>query len=325
MFGWLRSAERRAAAATAPAAAAHNSAVESNRMLERIEWTVVRRLDGVLQGDYRTLFRGMGLDLADLREYQSHDDVRHIDWNVTARTQIAHVREFHEPREVTAWFIIDLSASLDFGSAGVAKRTLAVELVATLARLFVRHGNRVGALIHGPSGDEVVMPKGGRQQVVHILDRAQRCALPSKHAPAETTRLSSLLAHAQGVIKRRSVVFVVSDFLSADPWGRALDPLARRHEVLAFRIADPLEFALPNLGAVVMQDSETGQQLFVDTGDARFRKRFAAAAAKRADALREQLARAGVDGIEFMTDEPLDTALMRYVHARKRRSIAGHA
>jgi uncharacterized protein (DUF58 family) len=325
MFGWLRSADRRRSPAAAESSrGAEGGLVESNRMLERLEWTVVRRLDGVLQGDYRTLFRGMGLDLADLREYQSHDDVRHIDWNVTARTQIAHVREFHEPREVTAWFIIDLSASLDFGSAGVAKRALAVQLVATLARLFVRHGNRVGAIIHGPSGDEVVMPKGGRQQVVHVLDRSRRCAEPSD-APAETTRLSSLLQRASGLIKRRSVLFVVSDFLSADPWGRALDPLARRHEVVAFRIADPAEASLPNLGAVVMQDSETGQQLFVDTGDKAFRKRFAEAAARRADALREQLARAGVDGVEFMTDEPLDVALMRYVMMRRQRSKLGHA
>ncbi len=314
MSAWRRNAERRGA-----------SSAESQRALERLEWTVVRRLDGLLQGDYRTLFRGIGLDLADLREYQSHDDVRHIDWNVTARTQVAHVRQFNEPREVTAWFVLDLSASLDFGSAGIAKRELAIDIVAVLARLLVRQGNRVGAVIHGPSDDDVVLPKGGRLQVVQILERARRAALPNARAPAETTRLSQLLEHAHALVRRRAVLFVVSDFLSADRWGRALDPLARRHETLALRIVDPLESSLPNLGAIVMQDSETGEQLFVDTSDPGFRRRFEAAAAKRTDALREQLALAGVDGIEFATDEPLDVALMRYVRERRQRRSTRHA
>src|SRR5207244_3918279 len=131
-------------------------------VLRRLEWTVLRRLDGLLHGDYRTLFRGFGLDLADLREYQYGDDVRHIDWNVTARLQTPYVREYHEDREITAWFLLDLSRSVDFGSREVKKRELSADFVALLARLLTRHGNRVGAILYGLEVDNVIAPRSGR-------------------------------------------------------------------------------------------------------------------------------------------------------------------
>src|SRR3989449_5276288 len=126
------------------------------QILRRLEWTVIRRLDGLLQGDYRTLFRGAGLDLADLREYQHHDDVRHIDWNVTARLQSPYVRQFTEDRELNAWFLLDLSGSVDFGSRERTKRAVSAEFVAVLARILTRHGNRVGALLFGTQVDAVL-------------------------------------------------------------------------------------------------------------------------------------------------------------------------
>src|SRR5438132_6643035 len=133
------------------------------QILRRLEWTVIRRLDGMLHGDYRTLFRGFGLDLADLREYQLHDDVRHIDWNVTARLQTPYVREYYEDREVTAWFLLDLSSSVDFGSQNVRKRAVSTDFVTVLARLLTRHGNRVGAMFYGSSVDAVVPAGAGRR------------------------------------------------------------------------------------------------------------------------------------------------------------------
>ena len=139
-------------------------------LLKRLEWTVLRRLDGLLQGDHRTLMRGAGLDLADLREYQHHDDVRHIDWNVTARLQTPYVREYHEDREVTAWFLLDLSPSVDFGSE-VKKRSLSTEFIALLARLLTRQGNRVGALFYGDRVDTVIPARGGRRHVLQLLHR----------------------------------------------------------------------------------------------------------------------------------------------------------
>ena len=147
------------------------SARHPERLLRRLEWTVIRRLDGVLQGDYRTLFRGVGLDLADLREYQYHDDVRYIDWNVTARLQTPYVREYHEDREVTAWFLLDLTASMDVGAGAVPKRSVSAEFVTVLARLLTRHGNRVGALCYDGRVDTVIPARSGRRHVLHILHR----------------------------------------------------------------------------------------------------------------------------------------------------------
>lgn len=299
--------------------------VDAETLLRRMEWTVIRRLDGLLQGDYRTLLRGFGLDLADLREYQGHDDVRYIDWNVTARMGIPHVRQFHEDREVFAWFVLDLSGSVDFGSESVRKRELSSELVAVLGRILTRHGNRVGAILHsgrtGGGADLVIPARGGRRQVLHILDRMQRLhAEKDPSVPGQPTDLGELLGRAQHVIGRRSIVFVVSDFISTPGWNRPLTLLSRRHEVVAVRLYDPLENELPDLGLIIMQDAETGEQLFVDTRDGSFRRRFMQAAERREAELRDGLAGAGVDCLELATDDQLGEALLRFTSLRKRRS-----
>ncbi|MCU0813722.1 MAG: DUF58 domain-containing protein, partial [Burkholderiaceae bacterium] len=142
----------------------------AEQTLNRLDWTVIRRLDGALQGDYRSLFRGVGLDLADLREYQHHDDPRHIDWNVTARLQVPHVRQYNEDRDVTAWFLVDLSPSVGFGS-NVSKTDVAVQFTGVVARLLTRRGNRVGAMLYGHEVDTVVPAGSGRQQVLQIMHR----------------------------------------------------------------------------------------------------------------------------------------------------------
>ena len=256
----------------------HDSA---EALLKRLEWTVLRRLDGLLQGDHRTLMRGAGLDLADLREYQHHDDVRHIDWNVTARLQTPYVRQFTEDRELSAWFLVDLSASVDFGSDRFTKRTVAREFVAVLARLLTRHGNRVGALLYGNSVDTVLPARGGR---VHVLDLLQRMAARPAESAGGATDLRELLLAAQRTIKRRSTLFIVSDFVSAPGWERALGQLAQRHEVTAVRLFDPLEMDLPDIGLVTMKDAETGEQIVVDTHNRRFRERFAGRGREARDA-----------------------------------------
>ncbi|HKC45174.1 MAG TPA: DUF58 domain-containing protein [Burkholderiales bacterium] len=290
-------------------------------LLRRLEWTVIRRLDGLLHGDYRTLFRGFGLDLADLREYQYHDDVRYIDWNVTARLQTPYVREYNEDREVTAWFLLDLSPSVDFGSQEVKKRSVSTEFVTVLARLLTRHGNRVGALFYGSDVDTVIPARSGRRHVLHILHRLLNRPPPARSA---ATNLKDLLQTAFQVMRRRSVVFVVSDFISAPGWGAPLAHLAQRHEIVAVRVYDPLERELPDLGLLVIQDSETGEQLFVDTHDRGFRKRFAAAAERREQEVRAAFREAGVDALELATSDDLVDAILRFADLRKRRSqLAG--
>jgi uncharacterized protein (DUF58 family) len=291
------------------------------RLLKKLEWTVIRRLDGLLHGDYRTLFRGFGLDLADLREYQYHDDVRYIDWNVTARLQIPYVREYNEDREVTAWFLLDLSPSVDFGSREVKKRSVSTEFVTVLARLLTRHGNRVGALFYGSDVDTVIPARSGRRHVLHILHRLLNRPPPARSA---ATNLKDLLETAFQVMRRRSVVFVVSDFISAPGWAAPLAHLAQRHEIVAVRVYDALERELPDLGLLVIQDSETGEQLFVDTHDRGFRKRFAAAAERREKEVRTAFREAGVDALELATSDDLVDAILRFADLRKRRSqLAG--
>ena len=307
-----RPADPPAAAAAAPA---HRA--DPELVLKRLEWTVIRRLDGLLQGDYRTIFRGFGLDLADLREYQYHDDVRHIDWNVTARLQTPYVREYHEDREVTAWFLLDLSPSVDFGSQDVRKRTVSADFVTVLARLLTRHGNRVGALFYGDRVDTVIQARSGRRHVLHLLHKM--LSRPAeRHQGA--TNLKELLQSGFQMMPRRSLVFVVSDFISTPGWAEAMALLAQRHEVVAVRLYDPLEMELPDLGMVVIQDAETGEQLFVDTHDPFFRRRFAAAAERREKALRASFREAGVDALELSTDDEIVNAILRFADLRKRRS-----
>lgn len=285
--------------------------------MRRLEWTVIRRLDGLLQGDYRTLFRGFGLDFADLREYQPNDDVRYIDWNVTARLDTPFVREYNEEREVNAWFLLDLSPSVDFGSAQVKKRSVAADFVTVLARLLTRHGNRVGALFYGERVDTVIPARSGRRQVLHILHTM--LTRPELLRSAETN-LGELLRTAFQAMQRRSLVFIVSDFISRPGWAEPLAQLAQRHEVVAVRLYDPLEMNLPDLGLVVVQDAETGEQIFVDTHERGFRQRFEAAAKRREAELRAALRHAGVDALELATDADLGDAILRFADLRKRRS-----
>ncbi len=292
----------------------------AEQVLRRLEWTVIKRLDGLLQGDYRTLVRGAGVDLADLREYQHHDDVRHIDWNVTARTTVPHVRVFLEDREMSAWFLLDLSPSIDFGSGEQRKRNVSAEFTAVLARLLTRHGNRVGAMLYGAGVDTVIPTRGGRRHVLHLLHSIQT---RPPHAESGTTKLRDLLDSAASLIRRRSTIFVVSDFISEPGWERSLALLAQRHEVVAVRLLDPLELQLPDLGLLTLRDIETGEQVLVDTHDPGFRRRFASIAAQRESELRQGLVKAGVDALELSTDGDLVDAITRFTEMRKRRSRMG--
>jgi len=291
-------------------------------LLRRLEWRVIRRLDGLLQGDYRTLMRGGGVDLADLREYQAHDDVRHIDWNVTARLQQPYVRQFVEDRDLTAWFLLDLSGSVDFGSADVTKLAVSTGFVATLARVITRHGNRVGAMLYGTQVDDLLPPRTSRTHVLELMQRMRRPRAAPTIAHGGTA-LADLLLAAEASIRRRSLVFVVSDFISQPGWAAALARLSRRHDVVAVRLWDPLEMALPEgpgLGLVTLEDAETGEQVLVDAADPAFRARYAALADEQEEALLQALAEAGADVIELATDDDLLDALMRFCDLRRQRA-----
>jgi uncharacterized protein (DUF58 family) len=307
------------------------------RVLRRLEWRVIRRLDGRLQGDYRTVFRGTGVDVVDLREYQPGDDLRQIDWNVTARTDIPHVREYLEDREVTAWLLLDLSASMSFGPVDRRKHVVLTEVAATVAQLLARGGNRVGAVLFDTGVREVIRPGHGRTQVLRILSRL----LGALEAPAgpepgkrrgkgrrgggsgvgeqrPTTDLSLPLRAALGIARRRSLVVVVSDFISEPGWERPLGLLARRHDVVVIQVQDRRELELPAVGMVYVEDAETGEQIFVDTDDPAFRARLKAAADQRQATLRDAARIAGTELHTVATDEDLVRALIRISELRRR-------
>jgi uncharacterized protein (DUF58 family) len=293
---------------------------QAEQLLSRLEWTVIRRLDGLLQGNYRTLFRGFGLDFADLREYQAHDDVRHIDWNVTARTQVPHVRIYNEDRDVTAWFLLDMSPSVDFGSDQVTKRQLLLEFTAVLARLLTRQGNKVGAVLFNGMSEFVVPARTGRPHVLHLIDKI---ATNPRLLRAPPTDLKAFYNRALSSLGRRGIVFAVSDFISQPGWERALFAIGQRHEALAVRLLDPLESVLPDIGLMTFEDAETGEQLVVDTDDPGFRRRFVAAAEAQEERLLAAFASAGTDVLELSTSDDLVDAVLRFATMRKANARLG--
>jgi uncharacterized protein (DUF58 family) len=286
------------------------------RILQRLDWQVIRRLDGLLQGDYRSLFYGYGVDFADLRDYQPGDDIRYIDWNVTARMATPYVRQYVEDREITAWFLLDLSPSMDFGTVQNLKRAILVDFVATLTRLLTRHGNRVGAIFYGSRVERTIPARGGRIQVLRLINDLLK---QPQLARAPFTNLSPLLAAGLHGIRRRALIFIISDFISAPGWERPLSLLNHRHEVVAIRLWDPREAELPDIGPIIMEDAETGEHLYVDTHDRKFRRRFQEAARQREAALTETFKRAGVDALSLSTDEDLVRAIVRFATLRQQR------
>jgi len=286
------------------------------RILQRLDWQVIRRLDGLLQGDYRTLFYGYGVDFADLREYQPEDDIRYIDWNVTARMNTPYVRQYVEDREITAWFLLDLSPSVDFGTAQSLKRTVLIDFVTTLARLLTRHGNRVGAIFYDSHIQRTIPARGGRIQVLRLINDLLKQPQLSR---APFTNLTPLLQGGLYTLKKRSLVFVISDFICAPGWERTLNLLNQRHEVLTVRLWDPREIELPDIGMVVMEDAETGDQMFVDTHDRKFRRRFEEAARQREAGLTQAFKRAGVGALPLSTNEDLVQAIVRFATLRRQR------
>ena len=213
----------------------------TDRLLHRLEWRVVRRLDGRVQGGYRTPRRGTGFDLAGLRPYVEGDDARHIDWNVTARLDEPQVREFNEDRELTTWLVLDRSSSMVFGGPGRVKQDVLAELALILARLLGRNGNRVGAILYDTGTTRIVPPGTGRGHALRIgreLDRG-----PDSRAAA-TTDLAAMLDTVAS-LARRCLVVVISDFIGTGEWQRPLFRLAHRNEVVALRIVDGADDALP--------------------------------------------------------------------------------
>jgi uncharacterized protein (DUF58 family) len=287
-----------------------------DRLLRQLEWHVIRRLDGRLQGAFRTSHRGAGVDLTGIRPYVEGDDARAIDWNATARLDEPHVREFLEDRELTSWLVLDRSASMRAGAPGRGKDDVLVELALVLARLLGRGGNRVGAILYDGHAAGVVPPGTGRVQALRIGRELSRQAEPG---PGGTTDLAAMFATVASLARRRSLVIAVSDFIGVGDWDRPLLRLADRHEVVALRVVDASDEALPAMGLIVVEDAETGEQLVVDSSDPLFRAALEDGVVARETGIMAGMRRARVPVHRVDTDRDLVEALVEMVASTQRR------
>jgi len=300
-------------------------------VLRRLDLAVNRRLDGILQGDYRGLVPGHGSELGETRRYQAGDDVRRIDWNVTARTTEPHVRETVADRELETWVLLDRSPSLDFGTADYLKRELAVVALAATGFLTARTGNRFGAVFTGgTAAPEIVPARGGRVALLALLHRALAEPGPTvqpahrrrreQDAPTGPTTLGPALERLAAVHRRTGLAVVVSDFLATDDWRRPLTRLAARHETLAVEIVDPRELELPSVGVLTLVDPETGRRREVQTSSARLRERYAEAARRQRADIAGAIRRSGADHLVLRTDRDWLIDLVRFVALRRART-----
>ena len=295
---------------------------EAAEVLRRIELDVNRRLDGLLHGDYRGLVPGHGSETGETRPYVAGDDVRRIDWNVSARSVDTHVRESIADRELETWVLVDRSPSLDFGTARTTKAGLAIEAVGAVGFLTARTGNRLGAVVVDPGGTAVIPAKPGREHLLAVLHgllsgarSGTRLAGSERHAGG-TTDLGAALGHLIVPPRPRGLVVVVSDFLSTDGWGRALRGLTARHDVVAIEIVDPRELELPSVGVLTLVDPETGRTREEPT-NRRTRERYAAAAADQRRRIADELRRSGVGHLQLRTDRDWVLDVARFVRARR--------
>jgi uncharacterized protein (DUF58 family) len=285
-------------------------------MLRRLNWTVLRPLASALGGNERSLVRGPGMELDEVRAYQPGDDVRHIDWNITARTDEPFIRQARVERALDVWLLLDVSASVDWGTAQCLKRDRAAEFAAVFGQVLGQRGNRMGALLFAQRSLSFIPPGVGR---VHLLRVLSGIRATPRQAGNGATDLSAALAKIGAVARRRAQILIVSDFLVADGWQANVRRLAQRHEVIAVQLSDPRERELPDVGLITLEDPETGAQLVVNTSDRRLRERYAEAATEQNERLRTELTRSGVDLLALNTGEEMLPALVRFTHARRAR------
>ncbi|MEX5711414.1 MULTISPECIES: DUF58 domain-containing protein [Parafrankia] len=306
----------------APQPAATSPSVE--RTLRGLELTVTRRLDGMLLGDHLGLLPGQGTEKAESREYNVGDDVRRMDWAVTARTTVPHVHDLIADRELETWALVDLTASQEFGTTSVRKRDLAIAAVAAIGFLTARTGNRMGAVALTPAGPRVIPARPGRQGLRTLLrtlltvpegahDRPLR-----RPDPAAATDLAAAIAALDRPRRRRGLAVVVSDFLSTDlDWERPMRVLAARHQLLAVEVLDPAELTLPAVGLLPVVDAETGELVEVPTSSRRLRERYRLAAAEHRSQVALALRRAGAGHLVLRTDSDWLIDIVRFVSASR--------
>jgi uncharacterized protein (DUF58 family) len=285
-------------------------------LLRRLRWTIIKPLATRLNGDERSRLTGAGIEFAGVRDYQPGDDIRRIDWNLTARANTPFVREAQIEAALDVWLVADVSGSVDWGTGLCLKRYRAIELAAVASQLLGRHGNRLGLLMFADRPVGIVPPAAGHGHVERVVGRLRSEPRSTSHGP---TDLGAAVSAIGRLARRPALIVLMSDFLVADGWSAPLRTLARRHEVVAARLNDPRERELPDVGLVTFEDPETGEQLTVDTTDRRLRDRFNRAAAEQSERIDRTLAGCGVDQVVLSTDAALLPALAAFLQSRRRR------
>jgi uncharacterized protein (DUF58 family) len=284
------------------------------RVVTQVEIKARILADEALVGTYRSVFRGSGLDFEEVREYEPGDDIRSIDWNVTARMNAPYVKKYREERELNIYLAVDVSSSAWFGTGTVSKRELAADVAALLAVTALHNNDRVGLVLFADGVREFIPPLQGRHHLLHVI-RQLLFAEPRR----SRTEIASVADYLANVTKKRNVVFVISDFLDVD-FEAPLRALGHKHDVIALILSDPRELELPAVGLVALEDAETGSVRYVDTSDPAVRDRFARAARERRAQRARTFSRMGVDRVELSTDRPYVPALLALFNARSRRN-----
>ena len=299
------------------------SGIAIDDLLRRARWPVLRRLGFHPGGDERSSFRGTGLEYSDVREYQAGDDPRTIEWNITARSDRPYVRESLPDRGLDAWLLIDVSRSLDWGTARCLKRQLAIEFSAVVGQLLISRGNRVGALLFDERVRSIIPPSAGRTALLQLIARIERATdgsqfpSPSGGGQGGGTDLGRALTEAGRLIRRPSLMVVLTDFMTPTGWQQPLSALAIRHEVIAAWVTDPREHEIPDVGVVTFEDPESGQQILVDTRSAPLRARFQAAANAQRATIRADLLRARTAVAELSTAAEAVPQLVAFIKQRE--------
>jgi uncharacterized protein (DUF58 family) len=288
-------------------------------LLRRSRWPVLRRLGFHPGGDERSSLRGAGLEYSDVREYQAGDDPRTIEWNITARSDRPYVRESLPDRGLDAWLLVDITRSLDWGTARCLKRRLALEFSAVAGQLLIGRGNRVGALLFDDRVRSIIPPSAGRTALLQLIARMERAAESPADGP---TDLGRALTEAGRLIRRPSMMVLISDFMTPGGWQQPLSALAIRHEVVAAWITDPREREIPDVGVVTFEDPESGEQILVDTRSAHLRARFQEAAAAQRETIRADLLRARAAVAELSTATEIVPQLVAFI--KQREAQRGH-
>ncbi len=301
-----------------------NNSKQQNNPSARLPLEVIKRIrrihiqsnclvNNVLAGEYESAFRGRGMEFEEVREYQPGDDVRDIDWNVTARMGHPYVKVYREERELTILLLVDVSGSGQFGSGAQLKNDLSAELAAVLAYAAVKNSDKVGLIIFSDIIEKFIPPQKGRNHVWRVIREVL------EHRPrSKKTDISAALDFLNRITRRRVIAFLISDFIARD-YERLLRITNKKHDLIAISITDPREREIPPVGLVELVDAETGETRLIDTGEAAFRRDFSAGAARRAGEYREIFRRCSVDHIPLITDQPYIHALMKFFRMREKR------